>query len=499
MCVNTCVTCKHMQHTYMIRLLTIIILFTCTTLYGQSKVKTKPFILKGQITDCPEKYLILFLSDNYGLSLQDTLHLDEKGNFYLETFKVKEPQRVGIKRNKIGISNLFVAPGYNLTITGNGKDGISLNESIKISGLGSESNRYYFMLDSVIRARKDITNWLDLNETDLLLYIKTSQKLKDSIAHVVFDKSPFRDKYFNYFGAMVHMDNVFNKLYMLITHVFWNNYNYEKSISFIRTNFDNKILDNLYKDEYLISYNYRNWIVGGQWIDYLVELDYKKDSSLQNQKDYPLKKISETYRGKVKQFALFHRLNRSMEKINSFDELNEAILQYETYGTHIKNLHYKKTLDTRISQAKNVLFKTQNGKPAPSFTLPSNLGTTYSLEDFKGKVVYLDLWASWCVSCREETPSMKALYVKYKNDKRIAIVGIGVHDGVNNWKKAIKEDRPEWIQLLDKEGVVVNSYAAIEIPRFILIDKKGNIVTSNAPKPSSGKEIENLLNQEIEK
>jgi thiol-disulfide isomerase/thioredoxin len=346
---------------------------------------------------------------------------------------------------------------------------------------------------------KDTIHWLDMKEGDLLTYIQNSQRLKDSIAHVVFDKTPLQDKYLKYFGSMVRLDNLFNRLYMLIAYVNWNSYNHDKSIALVRDHFDNKVLGDLYRDDYLISYTYRTWIVGGEWVDYLVRLDHKKDSTLKKQSDYPLQKISTTFRGKVKDFALFDQLNYAITYTNSFDELTTSIAQYEAYGAGLENEHYKKTLLSKIAAKKELLLRAQVGKPAPSFTLQSNQGITHSLVDFKGKVVYLDLWASWCTPCREETPSMQALYNKYKNDNRIAIIGIGVQDGMKQWEKAIQEDKPEWLQLLDKDGAVVKAYTAYEIPRFILIDKEGRIVDFNAPRPSSGKEIESLLNQEMEK
>lgn len=91
------------------------------------------------------------------------------------------------------------------------------------------------------------------------------------------------------------------------------------------------------------------------------------------------------------------------------------------------------------------------------------------------------------------------MYEKYKNDQRIAFIGIAIHDGMDKWKKAIEEDKPDWIQLIDKNDLVMNTYVANAIPQFILIDKQGNIVNFDAPRPSSGQEIENLLIQEIVK
>jgi thiol-disulfide isomerase/thioredoxin len=123
----------------------------------------------------------------------------------------------------------------------------------------------------------------------------------------------------------------------------------------------------------------------------------------------------------------------------------------------------------------------------------------HSLADYKGKVVYLDVWASWCTPCRAETPKLKALYEKYKNDDRIVFLSIAVSDRIDNWKKAVEDDKATWTQLYDKGTTIQDSYKANAIPKFILIDKQGNIANPDAPRPSSGAVIEKLLQQEMEK
>ncbi|MFT4155846.1 TlpA family protein disulfide reductase [Parafilimonas sp.] len=477
----------------------VVILFSTIILWGQNKPGVKPLIIQGQITNCPEKYLRILFHDKNGQWLMDTLHLDESGKFYLKTYKLPGPQRASIQQNNIQINDIFVAPGYNLTIKGNGKDFSSLFKSKTISGIGSESNRYRLLLDSAYLARKDTTLWFELKRDELLSYISNQQKLKDSIYHITFDKKPIHDEYLKYFGSMVRLDNIFSKLNMLVTHVNINNYSYDSSVSFIRDNFDHKILENIYNEQYLISNDYNQGLIAKEWPNYLVNLDLKKDSTLLNQKDYNLKKIATTYQGKVKEYVLHIRMASDIESCRSFAKLNEYKERFAPYISNLKSNFYKTSLEKKFIEKENELIRTQVGKPAPLFTLENNFGETFTLEEFKGKVIYLDLWASWCGPCRAETPSFKILYDKFKDNSQIAFISIAVHDGVNEWKKAIEKDKPNWLQLIDKDGFVWKSYVANAIPKFILIDKKGNIVDFDAPRPSNALEIEKLLNKEIEK
>ena len=466
-------------------------------LCGQTKSDKQDLIIQGQITDCPEKFLRIFFHDKNQQVLVDTIQLDESGKFYFKTDKLTQPERTSIQKNNIQINDIFVAPGYNLTITGNGKDFLSLYKTKRIYGIGAESNRYRFILDSILLARNDKTDWFELNQHQLVTYLRTQQRLFDSVYHMVFDKPAVNDKYLAYFGSMARLDNKFRMLYILVSHVNFNNYGYESSVSFVRDNFDHTILDDLYKDEYLISNEYRNGFIANQWLKYLINLDIKKDSSLDDTFDYRLKKLSTTYKGKVRDFALYTRIESAIENAKALSELNLNKGKIEPYLSTLKNDSYKKLIERKVLEKENELIRILKGKPAPTFTLESNLGKTYSLQDFRGKVIYLDLWASWCAPCREETPSLKKLYNKYKANEQIVFLSIAVNDGVNEWKKAIEKDEPDWIQLIDKEGLVWRSYIATFIPKFIVIDKSGNIVDFDAPRPSSGQAIEKLLDQEI--
>jgi thiol-disulfide isomerase/thioredoxin len=160
-----------------------------------------------------------------------------------------------------------------------------------------------------------------------------------------------------------------------------------------------------------------------------------------------------------------------------------------------KQLFLQKVYDERY----NFFNSLKAGNPAPAFTLPDSKGITHALSAFAGKVIYIDFWASWCGPCREETPAMKKLYSKFKEDDRLAIISIAVSDAKENWMQALANDKPEWLQLRDHKGELQKSYNTNSIPRFVLIDKKGKIVSMDAPRPSNTESLMKLIVSEIKK
>lgn len=139
------------------------------------------------------------------------------------------------------------------------------------------------------------------------------------------------------------------------------------------------------------------------------------------------------------------------------------------------------------------------GKPSPKFVdYENNSGGKTSLDDLKGKYVYVDVWATWCGPCKAEIPYLKKVEVLY-HDKNIEFVSISVDKAIDQdkWKKMIIDKELGGIQLLaDKnfESSFVQDYAIKGIPRFILIDPNGNIVSADAPRPSSG-DLKVLFNE----
>lgn len=129
------------------------------------------------------------------------------------------------------------------------------------------------------------------------------------------------------------------------------------------------------------------------------------------------------------------------------------------------------------------------GKVSPDFDYENYKGGKTKLSDLKGKYVYIDLWATWCGPCRVEIPFLQKIEEKY-HGKNIEFVSISIDQAKDHekWKKFVADKNLGGVQLFadkDWQSEFVTSYGVTGIPRFILIDPSGNILESDASRPSS--------------
>ncbi len=113
---------------------------------------------------------------------------------------------------------------------------------------------------------------------------------------------------------------------------------------------------------------------------------------------------------------------------------------------------------------------------APDFTLTDMNGQQVSLSQFRGKVVILNFWATWCPPCREEMPSMEQLYRDYK-DKGLVMLAVNVEEnGKKAVEKFLKKNPHSFPILLDTENVAQNTYGVFRFPESFIIDQNGFVV-----------------------
>ncbi len=127
------------------------------------------------------------------------------------------------------------------------------------------------------------------------------------------------------------------------------------------------------------------------------------------------------------------------------------------------------------------------GKPAPDFKLENLEGGQTSLSDFKGKVVYLDIWATWCRPCLEEMKKGKKLKEAFADNKDVVFLYVSIDKEADKWRAYVKNNSIHGVHLISREGSeekLLERYDVPYIPRFVLIDKEGNIVQYEAKAPS---------------
>lgn len=138
------------------------------------------------------------------------------------------------------------------------------------------------------------------------------------------------------------------------------------------------------------------------------------------------------------------------------------------------------------------------GLAAPPFSLLDERGVQVGLEQYRGKVVYLDFWASWCGPCRQSFPWMNSMQATYR-DRGLHIVAINVDAKAVDAKKFLAETPAQFEVLYDGAGKTPRAYGVKGMPSSYLIDRQGRIVSvHNGFTSAKAAELEAQLKQLLE-
>lgn len=202
----------------------------------------------------------------------------------------------------------------------------------------------------------------------------------------------------------------------------------------------------------------------------------------------------------------FNKLSAIEKGIDSIQKLytdvdttimNQSKKFNSQFMNNMKNEKVYEMQRKRYLEFKAMNDKIAKGQPSPEFKGYLNYkGGKNDLSDYKGKYVYIDLWATWCKPCIAQFPALKKLEEEYKN-KNITFISIATDDNktARSWEKArkvwregVKKYKLKGVQLFAGENIQFSKdYLVGTIPRFILLDPKGNIVDSRAPRPGDPK------------
>ncbi|WP_140939234.1 TlpA family protein disulfide reductase [Sphingobacterium lumbrici] len=215
-------------------------------------------------------------------------------------------------------------------------------------------------------------------------------------------------------------------------------------------------------------------------------------------------------------YANFVRRNESrIEKLKYFStDRQKAVYLMSKEGPFIQNypayVNFEKqfgqyfqtpVLKERLQAMGDRLYNTTSGGTAFVFSFNDKDEKTVSLADFKGKIVLLDVWATWCAPCKAEIPHLKALEKKYEG-KEIVFLSVSVDEakGKQDWLNMLQSQQLGGVQLYagSFKNPLTDFYKITTIPRFMIFDPQGKIVSTNAPRPSDPK-LKQVLDEQLAK
>ncbi len=229
-----------------------------------------------------------------------------------------------------------------------------------------------------------------------------------------------------------------------------------------------------------------------EYRNYMIETSHVLDEAGKHIRQYYPKVLAEmNYIGehfdneKVRE-SLIHHLAFTYVEGNGTD--NIADLQ-NIYYTYVASPY----LNALFKQACAKWDKAAVGKPSPDFKGVDVNGKQMSLKDFRGKYVYIDMWATWCGPCQKELPFLKKLEEKYTG-RNITFVGLSIDADKAKWEARVKSGELCGTQLYIGRGSKFQAdYRISGIPRFILLDPNGRIINPDMTRPSS-EDTEKILN-----
>ena len=454
---------KHMK-----KIIVIVCLFLVVTAMGQNNGKACQ--IKGHVQDAQSKEVLFFKFDK---SFEASIPLDEKGDFS-GSLNLKEP---GIYFIKVGTAytNIFLKNSYNLTVNTDIK---TFAKSMEFKGEGADFNQY-------IKARAELkgnlvgdakTFFVVPCDSFLARVDNMALQMKQQLAKTKLDKEDvdMAQKFIEYDYLLTR--NNYQKFYVF----------HAKQEPFIPANYLDPIknLDMNDAVAYNNSMDYRYLIIE-KWR--LKEAEAKKANP-----NHSIIDFTGTFAEQIHYEPIRDQVVRMV-----FNKVDARNADFEAMYLKIKPLvrveKTKEELETRLNTART----NAKGMASATFDFENHKGGTTSLASLRGKYVYIDIWATWCGPCVREFPELTKLIADYKGNPQIEFVCISIDskDDYQKWRDFVTDKKVGGQQLIADKGLESSFMKFLNvslIPRNVLIDPQGKIISSAGLRPSDKNTRETL-------
>ena len=178
-------------------------------------------------------------------------------------------------------------------------------------------------------------------------------------------------------------------------------------------------------------------------------------------------------------------------------EANAKLVEQVLARLEAKNPNYAPLLKYKadMAEAKAQRERLAEGKVAPAFSFPTTDGKRQlGPQDFKGKILVLDFWASWCGPCRAEIPNLKEAYKAF-HGKGVEFLSVSIDKDEKAWRKAMTEENMPWeqVQAPGAGKEVMKQYQFSGIPYILVLDKEGRIVGKNLRDKALSAKLQELV------
>lgn len=406
-------------------------------------------------------------SSMLGNSRNILLHTDAEGRFDT-VFVLKEPAYFNISRN-----TLYLTPGDDLTvkITQN-------NEEAEFSGKGAEANTY--MKDRLFPHGGSFLNGGQNIQRDF----PATYRMIDSLSR---QRSAQLDALTGVSDEFKSLEQARIKADVLISYIYYPIYanmmaQGRKNVSFAVHNTDSfytslgdearKAVGELNQDKYLDVAAVR--------------------SALRN-----ILSSQAAFRSWTEGITFSARTQELLEAAQYANKLRrqvnpELLAETKAYIDKMQNKDFANEMQAKLEQAGKLM----KGR-AIDFELTDTEGKLHRLSDFKGKVIYIDFWATWCGPCIQESPHFESLSKEFEG-RDVVFLPISTDTGRKTWINYLEKNKKQLTQYNSTDRMIRDGWAIFYIPRFVLIDKDFNIANAYAPRPSEPEAktaIETLLKQ----